>query len=824
VDPDVNNLELTKKTSTRLLSLIKYGGDPTVELKIIDEAVENLKEGRSVLQSLKIIRKIGTIKEGSSKVQEYVAEKGVLKYIFENLRKFKAGIREKIEKAGLDVTSINETTVNQFLPNKNYTFEENILKRLRFVDFSKNPANLVIYSLKQDKEKILSIITQIWDELIANSLTEKETLYFKKWFVKFSSKESDQVLDKEVMSEFFFDKIKILETKGHASTKEQLLNIFTEIFIRINILTNKLSEQVLKLEDNYRSTYADLGNVSQFIPLASPEDMDGIDCLWNVALRTDDDKLAEELTEFLTKLYVRPETEPSSKSPVYREYTAKFFQRCTSSLQTIMESENWSQDPEKLNGCQRIIEFLGNLVDQTEWMYPVKNISLSSFYVGDLVSLSFENKINSSYEAPKKLELKVHANTTIIELKKQIASHLKRITWKNVKLVRAANRPEIKDKHNSRNLRDMRIKLGEKLTCESRPIIQKKIETEKLRDNNNVMTEKCDKVIREVYHRFEHDGKMGPAEIAKFAQIVLDQNSIAPDDNRVKEMIEKWDLDKDGLLSEEEFWNFYENATIHKPNVVWQNLKSLNYGNDLCFLCEEEYFSEDDLARFYIMTNEEFLNTIFGFLDRSDNLGKIAWDFLSRIPPIPKVIRKITKLEGLDADKLNNWDEVIENTSVYKTMYYMYILEYLLEQKSTEDNDLLADHIEGNLQEFRSEWRNEFIKKGGFLHLLKILSQYIQKGINTRMETMLFSFIMKSVKSYILASATIENPAIYRNIAYINSTTIPIHLLTGKKASKEYKRQQEILKIITRKLKAESTGIFPSIRTIHDRTQATRAG
>jgi hypothetical protein len=625
--------------------------------------------------------------------------------------------------------------------------------------------------------------------------------------VKFSSKESDQVLDKEIMSIFFFDKIKILETKGHSSTKEQLLNIFTEIFIRINILANKLSEQVLKLEDNYRSSYADLGSISQFIPLTNPEDMEGIDCLWNVALKTDDDKMADELTEFLTKLYVRPETEPSSRSAVYREYTIKFFERCTSSLQRIIGAPDWSQDPESLTACQRIIEFLGNLVDQTEWMYPVKNISLSSFYVGDLVSLSFENKINSSYEAPKKLDLKVHANTTIIELKKQIANMLKRITWKNVRLVRGANRPEIKDKHNSRNLRDMRIKLGEKLICESRPITQKKIETEKLRDQNNVMTEKCDKVIREVFHRFQQDGKMGPAETAKFAQIVLDSSSIGPDDSRVKDMIEKWDLDKDGWLNEQEFWNFYENATIHKPMVVWQNLKSLNYGNDLSFLCEEEYFSDDDLARFYIMTNQEFLDIIFGFLDRSDNLGKIAWDFLSRIPPIPKVIARITKLEGLDPEKLNNWDEVIENTSVYKTMYYMYILEYLLEQKSTEDDDLLADYIEGNLQEFRSQWRNEFIKKGGFLHLVKILSLYIQKGINTRMETMLFSFIMKSVKSYILASATIDNPAIYRNVAYINSTTIPIHLLTGKKASKEYKRQQEILKIITRKMKAESTGI-----------------
>jgi len=53
------------------------------------------------------------------------------------------------------------------------------------------------------------------------------------------------------------------------------------------------------------------------------------------------------------------------------------------------------------------------------------------------------------------------------------------------------------------------------------------------------------------------------------------------EDKRVKDVFVKYDTDKDGFLSLSDFLEFYRFASANKSQVVWSNLATYHYTNDL---------------------------------------------------------------------------------------------------------------------------------------------------------------------------------------------------------------------------------------------------
>jgi hypothetical protein len=135
--PEVTNGDVVDKAVGRLITLIRTGSEPAELKALVDEAVANVQENRSALQSLQVISEVVNNGEKTDKqLVAYVLEQDILGKIFANLSQFKASIRDKLEKSQVDVTTITEANINQWLPSKRFTFEENILKRLRFIDLS----------------------------------------------------------------------------------------------------------------------------------------------------------------------------------------------------------------------------------------------------------------------------------------------------------------------------------------------------------------------------------------------------------------------------------------------------------------------------------------------------------------------------------------------------------------------------------------------------------------------------------------------------------------------------------------------------------------
>lgn len=137
-NPDVSNGEVLDKAVNRLIALIRSGSEPTEIKAFVDEAVTNVEQNRSALQSLQVISEVLNNGEKTDRqLVSYVLEQDILGKIFLNLSQFKSSIRERLEKSQVDLSTVTEANINQWLPSKRFTFEENILKRLRFIDLSR---------------------------------------------------------------------------------------------------------------------------------------------------------------------------------------------------------------------------------------------------------------------------------------------------------------------------------------------------------------------------------------------------------------------------------------------------------------------------------------------------------------------------------------------------------------------------------------------------------------------------------------------------------------------------------------------------------------
>ena len=121
------------------------------------------------------------------------------------------------------------------------------------------------------------------------------------------------------------------------------------------------------------------------------------------------------------------------------------------------------------------------------------------------------------------------------------------------------------------------------------------------------------------------------------------------DDRRVKDIFAKFDNDKDGFLVEENFVDFYTSASQDRKSVVWSNLHSHRYRNDLRLADEVEVEKIDitKLPRIIITTNNEYFKLLFSLLDYGGKVAIETWKVLSRLPTSPDIFKSIVSLQGV---------------------------------------------------------------------------------------------------------------------------------------------------------------------------------
>ena len=67
----------------------------------------------------------------------------------------------------------------------------------------------------------------------------------------------------------------------------------------------------------------------------------------------------------------------------------------------------------------------------------------------------------------------------------------------------------------------------------------------------------------------------------------------------MQKVFDKWDKEKKGYLTIEDYLEFYKFSCIEKPDVVWSNLHHHHYKNNLKKESEVEEIQKETLAKFF---------------------------------------------------------------------------------------------------------------------------------------------------------------------------------------------------------------------------------
>ena len=499
-----------------------------------------------------------------------------------------------------------------------------------------------------------------------------------------------------------------------------------------------------------------------------PSQLEGINSIWEIILQTDNEEVIERATEFLNKLYISVSSELQSKVV---ELHNEFLEHCIKKLNhTIVHKESYSEQALS-KSILRCLLLIKSLMDESEKKGVGNLKSHSALVKGELLSFSVTNDITSGGDVPKKVDLRVFSNITVYELRGEIAKLIK-TSWDQVKLVRSGNK-EIKDNENGKTLGDIRIRNGETLTASRRPTPP--IPQANLLMPDGSLAPAARKVFTEWFEMFSENGKMTPEGCANFIHSCTNDNCKA-DDKRVKEVFSTYDSDHDGIMTLENFIEFYYSACKARPHVVWANLASHHYRNDLKkpSEVEEEKVEVKTLPRYFIATNRECFGMIFSLLDYGGKIAIEAWNLLNRLPTSPEIFKEIILLQGVRGQEQKNWKLILDSNSIYKLLYTLHVIEFLMEDENEKDSgeESVMEFFspdDPKLQEYKKQWRSDFIENGGFEHLFQIFNGFVKKDTLSLsiFDKNVLSFILKILKNYLTATFAKKVPGLYRNISFV---------------------------------------------------------
>ena len=212
---------------------------------------------------------------------------------------------------------------------------------------------------------------------------------------------------------------------------------------------------------------------------------------------------------------------------------------------------------------------------------------------------------------------------------------------------------------------------------------------------DNTLTNKFVKVLKECFSLYSNNERMNKFQASRFISKVIKKKK-KKNDKVVNHFFSNYDFDNDGLLSFEDFFQFYFDSIKKKEiNIIWDNLYSLGYNNLLEKEINLDYFinnldefedenknifinlfkiSNKRIYKLYMVPNidETFIiflnnNHIFENLEKIDisiiNLEKMI--SLNIIFPKIEELNLYINTENFDCNGLNNIFSNVKILNIY---------------------------------------------------------------------------------------------------------------------------------------------------------------
>ncbi|CAD8066392.1 unnamed protein product [Paramecium primaurelia] len=598
-------------------------------------------------------------------------------------------IKEEIEQSTNTENKVEEITQDEFVKeliqqsNISQILRQNI-ENLRILNKGINSENLQESARYMNKlqERILLIKTLIkingtaadiidqqfldliWNEIILKPICKQECDMASNWLRDLVEK--DEQFSQTQLDTFYR---RLLNSDSHLT--ESAFNCFQAILYYINQKEYRLHRQQSNLNQNcdqygnvISMTNTNVNENDQQLELTLLVDVNqiiGIEYLWHIVFNSQLDKAVQ----LLVKLNLSQQ----------EQFIEKIVDKmdCTDE-QTIL----------------KCLEVLRTLLNETETKGVGSLLSLDGLVKGDAFSINIINDMGDG--APSnRITIKVYSRMTMFELRKLIAKQLQ-TNWEQVKLVR--NGVIVQDTDNGKTLKQMNVRKSEVINVyrrKTKPIPQVPLVEDKK------LTPKFIKVLHKLFELYSTDGKMDAEQLSSFGMKAANDESFK-DGKKIKELLDQYGEQK-GYFSVENFISFYEDCCIQQKitSIVWKNLHSFGYKNDLTLLENDEVeLDEQKLPRYQLAHNERFYRLMFHFINQSDQIAQECWKLLCSLPVFEAAKQRILNFEDFTKDRS------------YQLIYSIKIIEHLL---------------------YTEEYCRNFVKFGGFKQLQSILNNLEQENI-----------------------------------------------------------------------------------------------
>ena len=634
------------------------------------------------------------------------------------------------------------------------------------------------------------LLSELWDIVVRDALTPSERNAIYKWIQETADSKSGFPMSMEDLIKFF--KEKMVPKEDYEKINSEGFDCLKGVFLLVNEKIGNLSkistsEAMSPIRghgphnfDYYNNEKSSKEKDFGFIVNISPEELEGVQSIWDLTLTAASEEVAEKARNLINDLYFHINDDLREEIVKIR---GQYLNKCLKSLQETLASKDKEDTTNFTPKCLRCISLISKILDESEKKGVGSLKSHSALIKGELLTFSVANEVSWGSEVPRKIDLRLHSNITIYELRIKVSKHFK-VTWDEVKLVRSQQK-EIKDNENGRTLGDLRIRNGEELTASKRPT--NSTPQVELVDSNGSLNPTAKKIFIEWFNTYSENGKMDKEQCAAFINSCTN-DCRGGDDYRVKDVFNNNDLDRDGILTLEDFLNFYMNSCKYRPQVVWSNFHAHSYRNDLRKATEikEEKVDITELPRYILTTNTEYFQIFFSLLDFGSKIAIETWKLLNRLPTSHQVFSEIVRLKGIRESPTieKDWSQVLDPSSGFKLLYALQVIEYLMEDEldmealedqnnpnieSTDQSSYLLWAKDPELMQYKKTWQADFIYYGGFDYLFKIFHNYSERDHKSLgiFDKNILSFILKILSNYLAATFAASVPNIYRCLSFI---------------------------------------------------------
>lgn len=112
---------------------------------------------------------------------------------------------------------------------------------------------------------------------------------------------------------------------------------------------------------------------------------------------------------------------------------------------------------------------------------------------------------------------------------------------------------------------------------------------------------------------------------------------------RVQSIYHQIDSSNKGFVTWDQFITFYHESAKTKPHVVWKNIESFGYRQDMKKHADavDINIQVEHLPRHIVMTDPNYYQTLFALIDANPENGSIVWELLQQIPTDPSIMEKV---------------------------------------------------------------------------------------------------------------------------------------------------------------------------------------